>query len=167
MVLFRVTLEVRALATQTWATLVDWRRHGDWAPLTVVRVTTDRPDGVGTEFVARTGIGPFAFDDRMRVVRWEPPGGDAPGDRPGRCDVDKLGRVMRGRAWFSIVPLPGGSCRVVWDEEVTVMPHRVTRFVGTVLSLAGKVGFGVTLRAMARDVESRHPDRPARLGSQG
>jgi hypothetical protein len=150
---FTVTQPVRAPATSVWAAMVDWRRHGDWAPLTAVRVTTSPPDGVGGEFVARTGLGPLAFDDPMTVELWQPPGGNAPGDRPGRCEVVKRGRVVLGRAGFSVVPLPGDRSRVDWDEDVTVTPHRVTRLAGPVLSLAGRLGFGATLRAMARDVE--------------
>ena len=152
---FTVTQQVRAPATAVWAAMVDWRRHGDWAPLTVVRVTTARPEGVGAEFVARTGIGPLAFDDPMTVELWQPPGGDVPDDRPGRCEVAKRGRVVLGRAGFSVVPLHAGRCRVDWDEDVTVTPHRVTRLAGPLLSLAGRIGFGATLRAMARDVEQQ------------
>jgi hypothetical protein len=153
MAFFAVSQNVHAPATSAWAALVDWRRHGDWAPLTVVRVTTARPDGVGAGFVARTGIGPVAFDDPMTVQVWQPPGGDAPEDRPGRCEVAKHGRVVLGRAGFSVVPLPGGRCRVDWDEDVTVRPQRVTRYAGPLLSLAGRIGFGATLRSMAREVE--------------
>lgn len=154
---FTVSQQVHAPATAVWATMVDWRRHGDWAPLTVVRVTTPRPDGVGAGFVARTGIGPLAFDDPMTVERWQPPGGDAPDDRPGRCEVAKHGRVVLGSAGFSVVPLPGERCRVDWDEDVEVTPRRVTRLAGPLLSLAGRIGFGATLRAMAREVEKQHP----------
>jgi hypothetical protein len=105
------------------------------------------------EFVARTGIGRFGFDDPMTVELWQPPGGNAPGDGPGRCEVVKRGRVVRGRAGFSVVPLHSGRSRVDWDEDVTVTPHRVTRLAGPLLSFAGRIGFGATLRAMARDVE--------------
>lgn len=150
---FTVSQHVQAPATAVWETMVDWRRHGDWAPLTVVRVTTPRADGVGAGFVARTGAGPVAFDDPMTVELWRPPGGDAPDDTPGRCEVAKHGRVVLGRAGFSVVPLAGGRCRVDWDEDVTVAPHRVTRLAGPLLSLVGRVGFGATLRAMAREVE--------------
>ncbi|MEV4707888.1 SRPBCC family protein [Actinoplanes sp. NPDC049316] len=150
---FTVTHQVEAPATAVWSALVDWRRHGDWAPLTRVRVTTPRPDGVGAQFVARTGIGRLAFDDPMTVELWQPPGGDAPGDAPGRCEVVKSGRVVLGRAGFSVLPLAGGRCRVDWDEDVTVTPHRITRFAGPALSLTGRLGFGATLRAMAKDVE--------------
>ncbi|WP_043511185.1 MULTISPECIES: hypothetical protein [unclassified Actinoplanes] len=156
---FVVVQEVRVPATATWTALVDWPRHGRWAPLTAVRTVTDRPDGVGAAFVARTGRGPVAFDDPMTVVGWEPPQGDSPGDRPGRCEVEKTGRVVRGRAWFSVTPLPDSRSRVVWAEDVTVSPHRVTRFAGPLLALAGRLGFAATLRAFARDIEGVAPRR--------
>jgi hypothetical protein len=146
---FTVSSEVGAPATKVWDALVDWPRHGDWVPLTRVWVTTDRAGGVGAEFVGRTGVGPVAFDDPMRVVRWEPP----EGDKRGLCEVVKLGRLLHGRAWFSVTPLPGGRCRVVWDEDVTVTPVRVTRFGAPLLSLVGKAGFVMMLRTMAREVE--------------
>lgn len=150
---FTVDRHVRAPATVTWATLVDWRRHGDWAPLTVVTVTTDHAGGVGAGFVGRTGVGRFAFDDPMIVTGWQPPAGDSPDDRPGRCEVRKQGDVIRGRAWFTVTPLAGGHCRVVWGEDVTVWPHRATRLTAPVFALAGWAGFTATLRAMARDAE--------------
>jgi hypothetical protein len=150
---FTVVQEVHAPAGAVWATLVDWPRHGDWAPLTEVRTVPGPAGGVGAAFVARTGLGPLAFDDPMTVVAWQPPAGDAGGDRPGRCEVVKSGRVVHGRAWFSVTPLPGGRSRVVWFEDVTVSPRAVTRWVGPVLSLAGRLGFAATLRALARDVE--------------
>jgi hypothetical protein len=150
---FDVSLDVRAPASRVWAELVDWNNHADWAPLTKVRITSARPDGVGASFVARTGIGPLAFDDPMTVVHWQPPAGDGPDDGPGRCDVQKSGRVVHGKAWFVVTPLAGGRSRVVWSEDITVSPHRLTRLTGPVLAVAGKVGFGQVLRALARKVE--------------
>lgn len=145
---FTVTRDVAAGATDVWNALVDWPRHGDWVPLTTVRVRTDRPGGVGAEFVAFTGLGPLGFDDHMRVVVWEPPvaGG------PGTCEVVKLGRVLRGRARFTVTPLAGRRCRVVWFEDVTLTPHAITRFGGPVLSLVGRLGFTSMLKALERDV---------------
>lgn len=152
---FSVSVEVGAPAARVWDELVDWPKHGDWAPLTAVRVTTARPDGVGAGFVARTGIGPLGFDDPMTVVAWRPPAGDQPGDAAGHCEVTKTGRVVLGRAWFDVVPLPGGRTRVDWHEDVTVTPDRLTRYAAPLLSLVGKVGFGQTLKAMARSAEQR------------
>lgn len=154
---FTVVQDVKAPATAVWAALVDWPRHGDWAPLTAVRTITARPDGVGAGFVARTGVGPIGFDDPMTVVQWQQPDGDEPGDRGGRCEVVKQGRVVHGRAWFTVTALPGRRARVVWDEDVTVSPRTITRFAGPVLSAAGRLGFAATLRAFARDVERATP----------
>jgi hypothetical protein len=153
---FTVSLDVRAPASRVWAELVDWPKHGDWAPLTSVRVTSPRPDGVGAAFVGRTGIGPLAFDDPMTVELWQPPAGDEPGDRVGRCEVRKHGRVVHGTAWFEVLPLAAGRSRVRWHEDVTVSPVRLTRFAGPLLAAAGKVGFRRTLQAMAREAE-RNP----------
>jgi hypothetical protein len=150
---FTVVRDVRASASVVWSALVDWPRHGRWAPLTAVRTVTPRPDGVGAGFVARTGLGPLGFDDPMSVVVWQPPAGDAPEDPGGRCEVVKSGRVVHGRAWFTVTPLPGSRARVVWDEDVTVSPLAITRFAGPLLSVAGRVGFTATLRAFAHDVE--------------
>ena len=118
---FTAVRDVRAPAPAVWDALVDWPRHGDWVPLTVVRILTVRPGGVGARFVGRTGAGPLAFDDPMEVTAWQPP----EGDRPGRCDVVKQGRVIGGSAWFSVAPLAAGRCRVAWHEDVTVTPHAV------------------------------------------
>ncbi|WP_433796152.1 SRPBCC family protein [Actinoplanes sp. CA-252034] len=152
---FTVSRDVRATATDTWKILVDWPRHGDWVPLTVLRVESERPDGVGARFVARTGVGPLAFDDPMTVEAWEPPGGDAPDDRPGHCAILKHGRVVHGSASFSVTPLPGGQCRVEWTEDVTVSPRRLTRYADPLVTLIGRAGFAATLRGLARDVEKR------------
>jgi hypothetical protein len=162
---FSVSVDVRAPASRVWAELVDWPQHGNWAPLTSVRVTSARPDGVGAAFVGRTGIGPLAFDDPMTVVLWQPPAGDGPGDQPGRCDVRKHGRVVHGTAWFEVLPLPAGRSRVLWHEDVTVSPVRLTRFAGPLLSAAGTIGFRRTLRMMARQVERTPEQKPGRHGA--
>ncbi|GAA3297199.1 MULTISPECIES: SRPBCC family protein [Dactylosporangium] len=141
---FTTSVEVNAPAEQVWAALTDWRNHARWAPLTTVRLTTDRMDGLGAGFVARSGIGPLGFDDPMTVVRWEP---------PHRCDVDKHGRVIRGKAWFEVVALSGERCRVDWSEDVTVVPHRLDRLTGGLVALVGKAGFGQALRKMAREFD--------------
>ncbi|GAA1615496.1 SRPBCC family protein [Actinoplanes couchii] len=140
---FTVSQTVRAPATVTWATLVDWPRHGDWAPFTSVAVTGDRA------FTARTGIGRLAFDDPMTVTGWQPPSGDTPGDSAGRCEVTKHGHVIRGYAWFTVTPLPGNRSRVLWGEDVTVWPHRLTRLTAPAFEAIGWLGFKTVLRSMA------------------
>ncbi|MEU4690948.1 SRPBCC family protein [Actinoplanes sp. NPDC023714] len=142
---FTVTRDVAASAADAWAVLVDWPRHGDWVPLTTVRTLTPRPDGVGARFVARTGVGPLGFDDPMTVTVWEPP----QGDRPGRCEVVKSGRVVLGSALFTVIPLGAARCRVAWTEDVTVL----SRHADPVVGFAGRFAFAATLRAFAKDAE--------------
>jgi hypothetical protein len=146
---FTVVQDVRAPAGTAWDVLVDWPRHGGWVPLTVVRTVSPRPDGVGAAFVARTGVGPLGFDDPMTVVVWEPPRGD----RPGRCEVVKSGRVVHGRALFVVTPLTETQCRVAWTEDVTVSPRRITRFADSLVALGGRSAFAAALRAFAREAE--------------
>jgi hypothetical protein len=113
-------------------------------PLTRVTVATPGPTRRGTVIVARTGAGPLAFDDRMEVTVWEPPGEDS----PGRCRLDKRGRLVGGWAEFEVRPGSGGRTRVVWREELRVrlLP---SAFDG-VLGRAGRYVFGRTVNQLLR-----------------
>ncbi|GAA0796555.1 SRPBCC family protein [Spirilliplanes yamanashiensis] len=146
---FTATVEAAAPAARVWDTLVDWPRHGDWVPLTKVRVTSERPDGVGAVFVTRTGVGPLAFDDPMRVTEWQPPTDTA----PGRCAVLKLGRLIHGTAWFEVIPQGPDRTQIRWHEDVTVTPHRITRLLSPVLAVAGRAAFTATLKKIAKAAE--------------
>jgi len=146
---FTATVDVAAPARQAWAALVDWPAHGRWVPFTRVRVLTDSGAGVGARFCGRTGIGPVAFDDPMEVTRWEPPHGAA----AGHCRVVKQGRLVRGSAWFDVVPLGPQRCRVDWTEDVEVAPAVLTRPLRRLVEPAGRRAFAATLRRMAAEVE--------------
>jgi Polyketide cyclase / dehydrase and lipid transport len=150
---FTASVEVAAPASRVWAALVDWAGHGRWIPLTRVTVLTPSGDGVGARFVGRTAVGPLGFDDPMQVTRWEPP--DA--GRPGRCDVVKTGRLLRGTAGFVVVPLPGDRSRVEWTEDVEVTPSVLTRPLAPVWRPLARWSFVLVLRRMARDVVRRLP----------
>ncbi|MGW7526768.1 SRPBCC family protein [Streptomyces sp. NPDC054783] len=101
---------------EAWRRLTEWPRHADAVPLTRIRVLTDGPTDVGTRFVARSGIGPLAFDDVMEVTVWRPP---ADGER-GMCRLEKRGRAVLGWTEIEVLPGPGGRSRVVWQEELRV-----------------------------------------------
>ncbi|GGX03824.1 SRPBCC family protein [Streptomyces chartreusis] len=101
---------------EAWRRLTEWPRHAEVVPLTRIRVTTPAPTHEGTHFVARSGLGPLSFDDPMEVTVWQPPSDDT----PGRCRLEKRGRVMRGWAEIEVRPGPGGRARVVWREELRV-----------------------------------------------
>ncbi|QIJ65433.1 SRPBCC family protein [Streptomyces sp. JB150] len=116
MVFFTLERTVPLPLPEAWRRLTEWPRHADAVPLTRVRVRTPPPDRVGTVFVARTGVGPLFFDDPMEVTVWDPPGEDT----PGRCRLEKRGRVVLGWAELEVRPGPGGRARVVWREELAV-----------------------------------------------
>ncbi|HKE99400.1 MAG TPA: SRPBCC family protein [Actinomycetes bacterium] len=126
-----------------WEAVVDWRRQGEWVPLTTVRV---EPGGhrVGERLSAATGIGPLRFEDPMEVTRWDP---------PQRVDVRHLGTVVRGTGTFTVEPAPGGAW-FTWVEELDLPLGRLGRLgfslVGPVVSYALRRG----LRRLARQVEA-------------
>ena len=90
-----------------WRRLVDWSAHGRFVPLTRIRV--NGTGGVGTVFVARTGLGRLGFDDPMEVVAWDP---------PRHARIEKRGRVVRGWAELTVTP-DGDGALVTWTEEAT------------------------------------------------
>ncbi len=120
MVLVRIERHSRLSADEAWRRLTDWGRHAEWVPFTQVTVGTTPPTGVGTLFVARTGVGRCHVDDPMEVVGWQPPAGD----RPGHCRVEKRGRAVSGWAQLTVGPHGGGSS-ILWCEEIRLrkMPH--------------------------------------------
>lgn len=101
---------------EAWRRLTEWTRHGEAVPLTRVTVVTPPPTEVGSRFVARSGVGPLTFDDPMEVTAWQPPGEDT----PGRCRLEKRGRLITGWAEIEVRPGPGGRSRVLWREELRV-----------------------------------------------
>ncbi|MFF5183130.1 SRPBCC family protein [Streptomyces sp. NPDC000345] len=116
MVIFQLERTAPLSLDEAWRRLTEWHRHGEVVPLTRVTVVTPPPAGEGTVFVARSGLGPFAFDDRMEVTVWHPPADD----EPGRCRLEKRGRLVRGWAEIEVWPGPGGRTRVVWREELRI-----------------------------------------------
>ena len=149
MALARVRREVDASAHQVWATLTDWPSHGRWVPLTRVRTTSARPDGVGASFVGRTAVGPVGFDDPMTVTLWQPP----TATEPGRCAVRKSGRVVLGEASFVVEPVSPRRCAVTWVEDIEIVGVRRLPFADAVTRWAGRRAFAAMLAKVAREVE--------------
>ncbi|WP_062648896.1 Immediate-early protein 2 [Streptomyces maremycinicus] len=116
MAFFQLERTVPLSLDEAWRRLTEWSRHGDVVPLTRVDVLTPGPNREGTVFVARSGLGPFAFGDRMEVTVWQPPSDEG----PGRCRLEKRGRVVLGWAEIEVRPGPGGRARVLWREELRV-----------------------------------------------
>ena len=129
---------------EAWRRLTVWPRHGEVVPLTRVRVVTPGATREGTRFVARSGIGPLGFDDVMDVTVWQPPGDGL----PGRCRLEKRGRVVLGWAEIEVHPGPGGRTRVVWREEVRL--RFLPGVFDGVVAGVGRVVFGRAANRLLR-----------------
>lgn len=125
-----------------WARVTDWRRHGDFLPLTSVSVSGPN-DAVGTTFVARTSIWRLGFDDPMHVTVYEPPRAS----RPGYCQITKTGRVVSGWAQLTIAAAPGGSL-VHWHEEAAI--PRAGRWLDLPNRMLGTFFFGRLIDGLLR-----------------
>ncbi|WP_405774071.1 SRPBCC family protein [Streptomyces sp. NBC_00859] len=140
---FRIERRSALSPDDAWRRLTQWERHAAHVPLTRITVVTRGPNGLGTRFVARTGIGPAGFDDPMEVVRWEPP---EPG-HPGFCELEKQGTVVLGRAGIEVRP-EGRGCRVVWHEEMRIA--RLPAAFDGLTAQSGRLLFGRAVAGLLR-----------------
>ncbi len=138
---FVVTRDTPLDLDVTWRRITDWASHARWVPLTTIEVTTPPPNGVGTVFAARTGVGRVGFDDPMEIVEWDPPAGG----RGGRCRLEKRGSVMLGWAELSVEARGTGS-RATWRE--LARPAKLPRFANKASDAAGRVLFNRVLKGL-------------------
>lgn len=153
-VYFEVVHQFETSARSVWDELVDWKGHEAWIPATRVEVGEGDPTAPGTRFTAFTGFGPVALHDKMVITEceWDDESGS------GRCEVEKLGPVLHGRAWFTVEADGGGTgggegAVVKWFEDVTV-PY-VPQFVAPVLNRGGAAGFRMGMKKLARQLAER------------
>lgn len=104
-----LTVDVDAPPEQTWLATTDWARQGEWMLGTSVEVTGGDGRSLGSTLSARTGYGPFAFVDTMRIIEWNP--------AAMRCVVLHTGRLVRGEGEFAVESRAGGSL-VRWTERL-------------------------------------------------
>jgi hypothetical protein len=150
---FTVHRTVGASAQRTWEVLTDWPRHTGTVPFTRVRAVPGpegRTHGEGSGLVARTGVGPIAYDDRMTVTRWRPPGTGL----AGRCRLRKEGRLVTGGVDLTVVPVAPRRCVVTWTEQADVRPVHRLPGGGAVEGVVGRLVFSRALRALAREAEA-------------
>ena len=141
-----VTLDLPHPIDHVWEQLTDWESHSKWIPGTRVTVTK-RTDGVGTEFIGATRLGPIILDDPMTVSELTPPV-----DGHASCTVVKTGLVLGGTAGFTLHSTGASSTRLDWVEEVFLKPQAVfwwtTPFVlpiGTLAFRSALAKFATTL----------------------
>lgn len=121
-------------ADRLWNALADWEGHSEWIPLTRVRILHG-DGGLGTKFVARTGIGPLGFDDNMTVIEFDA--------TTTHAVVEKTGPLLKGSAGFRITPTAQG-CALEWFETVQVpgLPRILVPLVNKIATAAFAIAFG-------------------------
>jgi Polyketide cyclase / dehydrase and lipid transport len=147
MVELRVSVDIDATPEQVFAGLTDWSHQGEWMPGTTVRAVKGVGDAVGDEIVARTAMPKakrLGFDDPMRITGW---------DRPLRCEVLHLGRVVRGAGVFEVEPLETGGSRYTWIEWVEPPLGRVGRVGLRAARRPAEYALKIAVRRFARWVE--------------
>ena len=109
-------------------------RHVEWmADAESITFESDQREGVGTSFVCRTKIGPWATNDAMIVVEWR---------ENAAITVEHRG-LFTGRGTFVLTPVAVGT-RLEWREEINFPPW-----------LLGPIGANVA-RPLLRAVWSRN-----------
>jgi hypothetical protein len=156
---FRVLLTTALPAAEAWRRVLDLRAHDRLIPLTRISSGMAAADDLrpGSRFVARTGLGPLGFDDRMVVDELTPPAGQD----PGLARIRKEGKVVRGSIELRVSPQVTGSV-VDWRQEIRVwgMP----RALGWVTAGASRAAYGMALRRLlAHDEGARPPKGAERL----
>ena len=138
---FTLTQEWAIPADRLWNALADWEGHSEWIPLTRVRILSG-DGGLGTKFVARTGIGPLGFDDRMTVIEFD--------SATTHAVVEKTGPLLKGSAGFRIEPRDTG-CTLSWFETVHV--PGLPRVLAPIVASVGKVLFNVALGQLRKQLQ--------------
>ena len=111
---------------------------------TKVWVTSDQVEGVGTSIAAFTGPLHFlyprfkflGFLDLMVVTHWQP---------PQLCDVDHVGKILKGSGTFQLSKISETSTRFDWSETI-IAPKAVYLLVAPFLY----VGVRISLARFAR-----------------
>lgn len=134
-----ISIEIDAPIQRVWDSIADWPSQGDWMLQTTVWVTSHANEGVGTSIAAFTG--PFhkfyprfsflGLLDEMVVTHWQP---------PFQCDVDHVGKVLKGSGTFQLAQISPTRVRFDWSETVIAPRALFTLFapflyIGVLISL--------------------------------
>ena len=135
-----ISLTIDAPREAVWKKIADWKSQGDWMLQTKVWVTSDQVEGVGTSIAAFTGPLYFLYPrfkffgllDLMVVTHWQP---------PQLCDVEHIGKVLKGSGTFQLTRLSESTTRFDWSETI-IAPKAIfflialPLYVGVRISLA-------------------------------
>lgn len=110
---FQIRIDAPLPASEAFARVLDLDAHSEVIPLTSVQHAGIAP---GTEFVARTGLGPLGVDDEMVIEECVPP----TEDRVGHCRIRKLGNLIGGEIALTVTPTGEHTSVVLWDQTITI-----------------------------------------------
>jgi hypothetical protein len=108
---------INAPRIKVWNSLTDWPSQSSWMAMTSVE-SRSHGEPIGTEIFALTGL--FArrnlwlkkylgILDHMVVTQWNP---------PQSCEVEHVGKIIKGMGRFSLVETTANSTRFDWYEEI-------------------------------------------------
>jgi hypothetical protein len=112
-----ISLTIPSAQEEVWKKIADWKSQGDWMLQTKVWVTSDQTEGIGTSIAAFTGPLYFLYPrfkslgllDLMVVTRWQP---------PQLCDVDHVGKILKGSGTFQLTKISETETRFDWSETI-------------------------------------------------
>lgn len=144
MALFTIRIETPLPAPVAWKRILDVHRHGEVVPLTSVRGDALYAAQLvaGSRFVARTGVGPLAVDDRMVVDEITPPVDGA----PGIARIRKEGKIIRGWIELTVTPSVHGGSVVEWVQQISVWG--VPDVAGAVTAAVARAAYGQALKSL-------------------
>jgi carbon monoxide dehydrogenase subunit G len=104
-----VSIDIAAGRDEVWADVASIASHVEWmADAVRIDFATDQRDGVGTEAIVATKIGPFRTNDRMRFTTWDP---------PERMGVHHEG-LFTGTGEFTLEVIDPSTTRFRWREHI-------------------------------------------------
>jgi hypothetical protein len=144
MALFTIRLETPLPAPVAWERVLDVHAHGEVVPFTTMSGDAMYAAELvpGSRFVARTGVGPLAFDDPMVVDEITPP----TADEPGVARIRKEGKVIRGWIELTVTPRSRGGSTVEWVQQISV--RGVPAVAGPVTGAVAQAAYGQALRRL-------------------
>jgi carbon monoxide dehydrogenase subunit G len=143
MAAFTIRLDVPRPAPQVWAAVLDLRAHADIIPATTVIPSLVAAElQPGTQFLARTAVGPVGVDDPMRVDSITP----ATDTTAGTARISKEGKAARGDILLTVTPVDSGSCRVEWAQDLVV--RGVPRALDPLVAVTARAAYRLLLRRL-------------------
>ena len=139
-----ISLTIPAPQEVVWKKIADWKSQGDWMLQTKVWVTSGQTEGIGTSIAAFTGPLYFLYPrfkslgllDLMVVTQWQP---------PQLCDVDHVGKILKGSGTFQLSKISETATRFDWSETI-IAPKAMYLLVAPFLY----VGVRISLARFAR-----------------